>query len=100
MDSIVNYFFSQSAKEPAKAQVKPNTQPTYSFKFNPQLQYGTENTSGLSTSGLYLDLTQPPVGGRPIMGSYVNYVRPATNVAQMQNYKFGCRQPTWTADCY
>jgi hypothetical protein len=34
------------------------------------------------------------------MGSYTNYVRPSTNVPQMQNFKFGCRQPTWTADCY
>jgi hypothetical protein len=96
MDSIVNYFFPK----PAKGQIKPNAKPTCGFKFNKQLQYGYENTSGLSTSGLFLDLTQPPIGGRPIMGSYVNYVRPPTNVAQMQNYKFGCRQPTWTADCY
>lgn len=96
MDSIVKYFFPK----PAKGQGKPRDKPTYGFKFNKQLQYGSENTSGLSTTGVYLDLTQPPIGGRPITGSYAHYVRPAARVTQMQNVKFTCSQPTWSTDCY
>jgi hypothetical protein len=99
MDSIFKFFAPSSAKP--KIQTTPVVKARRALKFNPQLQYGNENTNGLSTVGVYLDLTKPPVAGRPVTGNYSNLVTyvPRNN-ANMRGVKFACAQPSWGRDCY
>jgi hypothetical protein len=100
MDSILK-FFSPFTAATAKPKATEAAKAQRALRFNPQLQYGNENTNGLSTVGVYLDLTKPPVGGRPVTGNYVNYAPYAPRQNQnMQGVRFACAQPSWNRDCF
>ncbi len=56
------------------------------------------NDKKLAVSGYYMDMTQAPIGGRPVYNTYSNYVYPAARI-NLKDRKFNCQQPVWGADC-
>lgn len=60
----------------------------------------TEHSKGTPIIGYYLDLSAPPVGGRPVHRAYNitegNTVNDSGNLLDRQ---FDCRQPVWKWEC-
>lgn len=58
---------------------------------------------GQEVNGYYLDLSQPPIGGRPVRQSHnqTNQVPVIMTKATTQNMKrrFNCRGPEWDPSC-
>lgn len=69
-------------------------------KLNLELEYESHRNLGLADSGYYLDLTETPIGNRPV---YKDYSKHRNERLMNDNYKdgnFSCKQPTWSEKCF
>lgn len=62
------------------------------------LEYYSHVNHGLSDTGYYLDLSQAPIGNRPVHNTYSNY-KPFTVFKTNTSGDFNCKQPNWTENC-
>ena len=83
----LNYFTSGNSKVLTSKVTKENA-----------LEYYSPVNPGLSDTGYYLDLSEPPIGNRPVYNTYSNY-KPLRQTTNYPSSSFNCKQPNWSANC-
>ena len=69
-------------------------------KLDMELEYESHRNLGLADTGYYMDLSERPIGNRPV---HKDYSKHKTNILLRDNYtagNFSCKQPVWAENCF
>jgi hypothetical protein len=85
---------------PVNKQSKVNLPLKHVKKLDLELEYESHRNLGLSDTGYYMDLSERPIGNRPV---HKDYSKHKTNILLRDNYaagNFSCKQPVWSENCF